>query len=202
MKTCLLRNPIFHIVKRTNITASLSSLMTLGLFVVGFICFTFDLNASSAKSQTTIVLINGNAVLVELGSKGEIFKEYINVPDYFTSYRSHESLVERSIKRVKGLSKVHKTFDSEHFLSSESKHKNVISPKFNIELNSTVSDTDASEENAFQNNSVIPMYAQSMVNRTPMSFIQTFGLFSSELILHNLHSPILPKAVLRREEKT
>lgn len=72
---------------------------------------------ANKKSQTTIILINSKAVLVELGAKGEVLKEYINVPDYFTSYRSHESLVERSIRKIKGLSRVHKSFDPNHFLS-------------------------------------------------------------------------------------
>lgn len=77
-------------------------------------------SAAEVDYQNTIILINGDAVLVKLGPKGEILKKYINVPDYFTSGRNHESLVQRAVSRVKELSAVHRVYDTDHFMSQES----------------------------------------------------------------------------------
>ncbi len=54
--------------------------------------------------MTTIILINSEAVLVDLDERGEILNQHIRVSDYFTSSQSHETLVRRSINRMKGLS--------------------------------------------------------------------------------------------------
>ena len=77
--------------------------------------FTSELSASTEDLKTTIILINGQAALVDLNPKGEILKRYIAVPDYFTSYRSHESLVRRSIERAKSMRDIgYKAFDSKN----------------------------------------------------------------------------------------
>lgn len=85
--------------------------------------------ASEAESLNTIILINGEAVLVKIDQKGEILKKYINVPEYFTSSRSHESLVQRALGKVKGLSSVHRVYDEDHhFMSTKAlaQHSNII----------------------------------------------------------------------------
>ena len=68
---------------------------------------------------TDIILINGVAVLADYDQKGEILKEYAEVPYYFSSYQSHETIVERTTAKFKGLSaKPHKVLDENHFLSA------------------------------------------------------------------------------------
>lgn len=76
--------------------------------------------ALESESLNTIILINGDAVLVKIDQKGEILKKYINVPEYFSSGRSHESLVQRAIGKIKGLSRVHRVYDEDHFMSARS----------------------------------------------------------------------------------
>jgi hypothetical protein len=162
--------------------------------------FSLSAFASSAKSQTTIILINGNAVLVELGSKGEVYKEYINVPDYFTSYRSHESLVERSIKRVKGLSRVHKSYDKEHFLSSESNQLEIFKPLSKFELKPS-SVKNSINEFSLENNSVVSSPTLTK-NGSIVSLKPVFAFIYGGSSAYFMSSPALPEAVLWREEKT
>ncbi len=69
---------------------------------------------------TDIILINGEAVLVDLDNKGEVLKKHIDIPEYFRSSRSHESLRRSSLIKAKSLSENHKIFDLNHFLSVES----------------------------------------------------------------------------------
>ena len=48
---------------------------------------------SSPKTITTVVLINGDPVLVDLTEKGDITAIYQSIPEYFTTPKSHESIV-------------------------------------------------------------------------------------------------------------
>jgi hypothetical protein len=74
---------------------------------------------ASGDVHTDIILINGVAVLADYDQKGEILKEYAEVPYYFSSYQSHETIVKKTTAKFKGLSaKPHKVFDENHFLSA------------------------------------------------------------------------------------
>ncbi len=92
-----------------------------------FFCFVFIVLSSTTLWSTNddiytdIILINGTAVLVDFDYKGEIIKKYSEIPFYFSSYMSHESIVRNSTIKYKGLSlsKPHKVFDTGHFLSGQ-----------------------------------------------------------------------------------
>jgi len=91
-----------------------------GLFASIIIIFS---SASSAFGvddiYTDIILINGVAVLADYDQKGEVLKEYAEVPYYFSSYQSHETIVRKTTAKFKGLSvKPHKVFDNNHFLAA------------------------------------------------------------------------------------
>lgn len=62
--------------------------------------------AGDEAVMTTIILINSEAMLVDLDERGEILKQHILVADYFTSSQSHEALVRRSIDRIRDLSDI------------------------------------------------------------------------------------------------
>lgn len=79
--------------------------------------------AAPVENKTTIILIDAKPVLVQLGPKGEIIDQYIDVPEYFRSYKTHERLVNRYKKRVGILSVSKKKFDESHFLAAKQVEK-------------------------------------------------------------------------------
>ena len=97
------------------ILRSLASILVLTMFFVTSLS-----SMSSDDIVTDIILINGYAVLVDIDNKGEVLKKHLDIPNYFRSSRTHESLRRSSLIKAKGLSKSHKLFDSNHFLSFES----------------------------------------------------------------------------------
>ena len=90
-----------------------------GLFALIIFVLSSTSSAFGAEDiYTDIILINGVAVLADYDQKGEVLKEYAEVPYYFSSYQSHETIVEKTTAKFKGLSaKPHKVFDNNHFLS-------------------------------------------------------------------------------------
>ena len=102
-----------------NSKKSLYSLLSCLVFIV---LSSVTLWSTDDDIYTDIILINGTAVLADFDYKGEIIKKYSEIPYYFSSYQSHESLVRSSTMKYKGLSisKPHKVFDTDHFLSNES----------------------------------------------------------------------------------
>ena len=113
----------------------------LGLLASVIIILSSVNSATGAEDvYTDIILINGVAVLADYDKKGEILKEYAQVPYYFSSYQSHETIVERTTAEFKGLSaKPHKVFDDNHFLSAtnELSTTNVYCSNFIIEVDNT-----------------------------------------------------------------
>ena len=101
-----------------NSKKSLHSLLSCFVFIV--LC-SVTLWSTDDDIYTDIILINGTAVLADYDYKGEIIKKYSEIPFYFSSYKSHESIVRNSTMKYKGLSlsKPHKVFDTGHFLSSQ-----------------------------------------------------------------------------------
>ncbi len=95
---------------------STRSLMRAHLLLLLFaILGSVQLFAGREDLKTTIILIDGEAVLVDLNLKGDILKQYIHVDDYFTSWKSHESLVKRSIERAASMRDIgHKAYDVDH----------------------------------------------------------------------------------------
>ncbi len=91
-----------------------------GLFASILIILTSANIVSGAEDvYTDIILINGVAVLADYDQKGEVLKEYAEVPYYFSSYQSHETIVKKTTAKFKGLSvKPHKVFDNNHFLAA------------------------------------------------------------------------------------
>lgn len=77
------------------------------------------MGSSDIQAKATIILIDSQPVLVDLGPKGEIYERYVKIPEYFRSRSSHEGLVSRYKRRMGILSKVHKTFDPCHFLAAD-----------------------------------------------------------------------------------
>lgn len=71
------------------------------------LCFFFlsanFLALASAESEviTTIILINREAELVDLDEQGEVLKRYVAIPDYFSSGRSHNSSLRKSLAQLK-----------------------------------------------------------------------------------------------------
>lgn len=96
------------------IIRSLASVLMLSL-----VSFSTINAMSNDDIVTDIILINGEAVLVDLDHKGEVLKRYLGIPNYFYSSRTHESLRRSTLIKSKGLSKAHKLFDANHFLSTE-----------------------------------------------------------------------------------
>ena len=75
--------------------------------LIALFSFVFSaIYASDTDVLTTIILIDGEAELVDVGPGGEILKRYIAVPDYFSSPSSHSSIVRRSLNRYRNLSNV------------------------------------------------------------------------------------------------
>ena len=91
------------------------SLLTVLTLILG----TSNTLRSSEDVFTNIILINGKAVLADFDYKGEIIKKYSEIPYYFSTYRSHESIVKSTTLKYKGLSvRAHKLFDANHFLAA------------------------------------------------------------------------------------
>ena len=102
-----------------NSNKSFSRYLRLPVLTVflAMVCFT-SAYATDDDVYTNIILINGTAILADFDHKGEIIKKYSEIPYYFSSYQSHETIVKRSMVKHKGLStRDHKLFDKNHFLA-------------------------------------------------------------------------------------
>lgn len=75
------------------------SLFTTLLFSLGFIVL-MARGIYSDDMMTTIILINGEAHLVDVAPDGELLVSYGTVPDYFTTSLSHEEILAQSIAKV------------------------------------------------------------------------------------------------------
>ena len=116
-----------------------------GLFASTIILLTSATFATAEEDiHTDIILINGVAVLADYDQKGEVLKEYAEVPYYFSSYQSHETIVEKTTAKYKGLSaKPHKVFDENHFLAANKEvnstsHCDFLGNVFNPDVNASV----------------------------------------------------------------
>ncbi len=69
------------------------------LFVL-LLCLPFAFLRASNETLTDIILINGNAELVEMDKKGDIIHRLLAVPNYFDSPQSHNSLKKKSMAQV------------------------------------------------------------------------------------------------------
>ena len=65
------------------------------LHVVLFL-FLFSFGYASSENTTTIVVIDGKALLVDLNEKGEIVNTYMEFPEYFESNKDHSVKVEEA----------------------------------------------------------------------------------------------------------
>lgn len=74
----------------------LKSILSTFLLSLGFIVLSAN-GAEINEMITTIILINGEAHLVDIAPDGELLVSYGKVPDYFSSTLSHEDIVDRSI---------------------------------------------------------------------------------------------------------
>ncbi len=82
---------------------NLSLLTGKVLFVCLLFLTTFTSLIASSESEviTTIILIDRQAELVDVDQFGEVLRRHVAVPDYFSSGRSHNSSLRRSLKKVK-----------------------------------------------------------------------------------------------------
>lgn len=55
--------------------------------------------------KTTIVVIEGKALLVDIDDNGKVLRKYMEVPEYFASDRNHEEKVEAAKKKYEILKK-------------------------------------------------------------------------------------------------
>lgn len=82
---------------------NLSLLIGKMLFVSLLFLTTFASLFASSESEviTTIILIDRQAELVDVDQFGEVLRRHVAVPDYFSSGRSHKSILRSSLKKVK-----------------------------------------------------------------------------------------------------
>ncbi len=59
----------------------------------------------SLEKETTIVVVDGKALLVDLNEKGEIITTYMEVPEYFASSKDHKTKVIEATASYKRLTK-------------------------------------------------------------------------------------------------
>lgn len=83
------------------------------LLVVLFSSLTTLSGASTEDSEiiTTIILINRQAELVDVNTEGEVLKRHLAVPDYFSSGRSHNRSLRKSLSLLKSYGQ-HETIDA------------------------------------------------------------------------------------------
>lgn len=94
----------------------------LGLLLVLLFSSFTNLSGSSTEDSeiiTTIILINRQAELVDVNSDGEVLKRHLAVPDYFSSGRSHNRSLKKSLSLLKTYGAVEET--PNHFLPNSSK---------------------------------------------------------------------------------
>lgn len=60
---------------------------------------------TAIDEKTTIVVIEGKALLVDVNEKGEVIRRYMEVPEYFSSKKDHEEKVEAAKKKYEILKK-------------------------------------------------------------------------------------------------
>jgi len=80
-----------------NVSKSIKTFFCLVLLTMNFSVF------ASAESEViqTIILINREAELVDLSADGEVLKRYVAIPDYFSSGRSHQRSLKKSLELLK-----------------------------------------------------------------------------------------------------
>ena len=73
------------------------------LYLSIFFCFVSFMMCAETDFETitAIILINGNAELVDVNIEGDILKRHLSIPDYFTSGRSHKRSLGMSMKMIK-----------------------------------------------------------------------------------------------------
>ncbi len=106
-----------------------AGLLSINKAVLSVCClfFSFFPLLVGAETVTDIILINGQAELVQMDKSGEILQRLIKVPDYFNSNRSHRSLKSASLNKIPIVGKVetHRKTDpeilKEHFLRTDKK---------------------------------------------------------------------------------
>jgi hypothetical protein len=98
------------------------------------------------------------------------------------------------------LSRVHKSFNKEHFLSSESNQLEVLSPLSKFELKSSTI-KNSLEEFSIDKNSVVSTPTLKR-NSSLIALKPVFTFVSAGSPIYFMSSPALPEAVLWREEKT
>jgi len=112
-------------------TSKLADKYVKGLLSVFFITFSSFLFASSdADALTTIILINRQAELVDVSPDGEVLKRHVSVPDYFSSGRSHQNSLRRSLKLLKDYGVI------DHTLPGKSKLSGLSLQSYLIEMSS------------------------------------------------------------------
>lgn len=75
------------------------------LFAICLVLFIGSQAHAEEELITTIILINGQAELVDVNKSGDVLKRIIAVPEYFKTSRSHGALVKKSIAKAHSLSK-------------------------------------------------------------------------------------------------
>lgn len=128
------------------------------------------LHSAFAEAKTTIILIDAQPVLVQLGPKGEIYERYIKVPEYFRSNRSHEGLVSGYKRKVGILSKVYKKFDKSHFLAASDKVSDsgdLDNPFDDEQVNTSL---DLENQHSFDTSSNKEIYAVAEQRRAAIQF--------------------------------
>ena len=93
----------------------------LGLLLVLLFSSFTNLSGSSTEDSeiiTTIILINRQAELVDVNSDGEVLKRHLAVPDYFSSGRSHNRSLKKSLSLLKSYGAVEEA--PNHFLPNSS----------------------------------------------------------------------------------
>lgn len=90
----------------------LNQLIGLGFLVSILTLTSFTL---TDDISTTIVVIDGKALLVDVDEEGKVVRTYMEVPEYLTSNRRHEDMVSEARANYKRLSKLKK--DQIRFIS-------------------------------------------------------------------------------------
>ena len=75
---------------------------------------------------TTIILINREAELVDLNEDGEILKRHVSIPDYFSSGRSHNSSLRKSLNSLKDYGSVNYHIPGSSSLPAEDLQQSMI----------------------------------------------------------------------------
>ena len=73
----------------------------LPLVVISYFLCTTSVAAEDSDVFTNIILINGQAELVDFNEDGQVLTRHISIPDYFSSGRSHKRSLRQSMKSLK-----------------------------------------------------------------------------------------------------